>query len=103
MITLNSSYAFPSDTRTPQLGKPREAARACAQYFYYNPHNQATKSKLRLYRQLRQVTDDDLKPTQTFKYVSKIESIFLEDHNGFLKGKEIVFVNITLLACYIVQ
>ncbi|XP_064389376.1 cartilage-associated protein-like [Halichondria panicea] len=51
-----------------QLGAIGEAARACTQYFYYNPHNDAAKEKFHMYKRLRKVTKDDLKPGHILKY-----------------------------------
>ncbi len=58
-----------------QLGAFSEAARACTQYLYYNPHNDGTKNKFHMYKRLRKVTKDDLKPAHTVKYVSQSSPI----------------------------
>ncbi len=65
-----------------QLGAIGEAARACTQYFYYNPHNDAAKEKFHMYKRLRKVNKDDLKPAHILKYVSQLSPIAIHAINN---------------------
>ena len=53
-----------------QEGKYKEAAQAFSIFSYYTPHDITVKKSLSFYKSMPQLTEDDLVPNVTLKYVS---------------------------------